>query len=159
MKGFWFCCFFFFEVQEAAKLAEVCGVWWSGRVSQSVRRLTGICWVRTGSSAVPALRGRDSAPRICGSSDLILNGSCVKPGGRCTRRSPRLCSTSRSDAANFSCHTLPRCRLVGKNTYIQAGLSTLFCMNPTTTTAMHFYAKVTVSKQTSSLIFNTDQPC
>lgn len=38
--------FFFPEVQEAAKLAEVCGVWCGGRaesVGQSVRRLTGIC--------------------------------------------------------------------------------------------------------------------
>lgn len=51
--------------------------------------------------------GRELVLLICEQSDLIINDSSAQPGGRCTRWILRLCSTSRSGAANLSCRTHP----------------------------------------------------
>lgn len=51
--------------------------------------------------------GRELVLLICEQSDLIINDSSAQSGGRGTRWILRLCSTSRSGAANLSCHTHP----------------------------------------------------
>lgn len=117
---------------------------------QKVRRTHRICEVRTGSRAVPA-PGAGLSP-----VDLHTVRFNFKPQlreGRCPRRSPRLLwSTSRSDAGTFSCHTLQRGRMVGKNASKQACPSSLFILcesTAATAAAVHRYVQVTLSAQTS----------